>query len=145
MARMSENAVTNALLRDLIRDVGGIKGDIGEINGRLAIGSERHRDFAKSLDAINVRGDAMQIEIAKISPLVETVTEMKTGFDKIAPMAEVVSTMKPQVKELMDFKTRIAAIMIVASGVIGTATWFAWEGLKWFFPDAKALIARLFH
>jgi hypothetical protein len=142
---MSETEVTNALLRDLIRDVGDIKGDIGEINGRLAVGSERHRDFAKSLDAINVRGDAMQAEIVKMSPLVTAMTEMKDSVDKIAPLVVTVTEMKPQVKELMDFKTRIAAIMVVASMIIGTATWFVWEGIKWFFPDAKALLLRLFH
>jgi hypothetical protein len=114
--------------RDMQITITDIRGEIGKIEGALAVGNERHRDAAKSLDRIEGRANSIDIEIVKISPLAVSVSEMK-----------------PQVKELMEFKGRLAAIMLTASTIIGTATWFAWEGIKWFFPDAKAAILRLFH
>ena len=142
---MTEATGTNTILLNIMTQIGEIKGEIGEINGKLAVGSERHRDFAKSLDAINVRGDVMQVEIVKITPLVTTVTEMKDGFDKIAPLVADVKDMKPQVKELMEFKGRLAGILVIASSLVGASMWFIWEGFKWFFPNAKELIGKLFH
>lgn len=141
----TRDAQANQERRDMQITITDIRGEIGEINGRLAVGSERHRDFAKSLDAINVRGDTLQAEVIKISPLVSTVNAMKEGFDKITPLATTVTEMKPQVKELMEFKGRIAAIMLVASSVVGASMVFIWEGFKWFFPNARAFVGGLFH
>jgi archaellum component FlaC len=113
---------------DMSITITDIRGKIGEIESRLAVGTERHRDFAQSLDRIEARTGKIEIEVSNLSPLTITVAEMK-----------------PQVKELMDFKGRMAAIMVIASSLIGTAAWFAWEGLKWLFPNVKALFTSLFH
>jgi hypothetical protein len=124
---MSE-ATTNALLRDIISHISDMNKSIGVIEGSLAVSNERHRDFARSLDNIYVRTGTIESEVAKFTPLATTVAEMK-----------------PQVQELMAFKSRMAGIIVGASFIIGSATWFAWEGIKWFLPNVKDMIARLLH
>lgn len=119
---------TNTLLLDIFKQIGEIKGDIGNIEGRLAVGAERHRDFAVSLDKIDIRTDKIETEVTKIGALSE---DMKT--------------MKPQVKDLVEFKGRMAAIMLVASTVVGAAFWLIWEGIKYFAPDVKLFLSRFFH
>ena len=99
------------------------------IENKLAAGSERHRDFARSLDTIDVRTSAMQTEL-----------------NKIAPLAISVSDMEPKVTDLVEFKGRMAAIILVASTMVGFASWFLWEGVKYLFPTAgRDFIYRLFH
>jgi hypothetical protein len=117
----------NSLLLEILTTIGEVKGDLRTIEGRLAVGSERHRDFAKSLDAIDLRVEAIKIEMQKIPPLVVAVEDMA-----------------PKVKNLMEFRGRMAAIMLVASTVIGGAFMFIWEGLKYFWPDIQSLYSR-FH
>lgn len=115
--------------RELAQSVDVVQHDISAIEGRLAVGSERHRDFAASLDTIDVRTNTMQIELNKITPLAITVADIE-----------------PKVKDMVEFKGRIAAIMMVTSAIVGAALWFIWEGLKWIFPDAgRELFHKIFH
>ena len=123
---MSESSV-NTLLLDILTSLGEVKGDLRTIEGRLAVGSERHRDFAKSLDGIDLRVEAIKVELQKIPPLVV-----------------VVDGMVPQVKNLMEFRARMAAIILVSSIVIGGAFSFIWSGLKYFWPDIQSAYSR-FH
>jgi hypothetical protein len=118
----------NAERHDMQITITDIRGKIGIIEGSLAVSNERHRDFARSLDNIYLRTGTIETEVANITPFATTVSEMK-----------------PQVKELMDFKGRMAGIIVGASFIIGSATWFAWEGIKWFVPNAKNIIAGMFH
>ncbi|UFW91068.1 hypothetical protein BjapCC829_22020 [Bradyrhizobium barranii] len=96
--------------------------DVRKIEDRLLQGSNRHAEFAASL------------------------ADIESKLEKFDPVAVAVTDLKPQVKELMDWKAKIAAIFVVASAIMGFATWFIWEGLKWLFPEAgKELFHRLFH
>jgi hypothetical protein len=122
-------ATTNQLLLQIFTSIGDIKGTIGTIEGRLAVGSERHRDFAKSLDLIAARATNIETEMAKIPPI-----------------AAAVSDMTPKVKDLVEFKGRMAAIVLVAGTVTGAAFAFIFEGIKFFTPDIRAFIERIsFH
>jgi hypothetical protein len=115
--------------RDNLQAIAEIQNDITSIEGRLAVGSERHRDFAKSLDTVDVRTAAMQVELVKFGPV-----------------AVAVADMEPKVKDLVEFKGRMAAILLVSSSIVGFAMWFIWEGVKWIFPDVgKELFHKLFH
>jgi hypothetical protein len=119
---------TNQLLFQIFTQIGDIKGSIGTIEGRLAVGSERHREFAQSLDTIDARTSIIEAEITKV-----------------APMSLAVEDMKPKVKDLVEFKGRMAAILLVASTIVGAAFAFIWEGIRFFAPDIRPYFDRFFH
>jgi hypothetical protein len=122
-------ATTNQLLLQIFTSIGDIKGTIGTIEGRLAVGSERHRDFAKSLDTIAARATNIETEMAKIPAI-----------------GKAVSDMEPKVADLVLFKGRMAAIVLVAGTITGAAFAFIFEGIKFFTPDIRAFIERIsFH
>jgi hypothetical protein len=122
---MSESI--NSLLLEILTAMGEVKGDLRTIEGRLAVGTERHRDFAKSLDAIDLR--------------VASLTEQ---MQKIPPLVIVVDDMAPKVKSLMEFRGRMAAIIVVASMIVGSAFSLIWEGIKFFTPDIRSMFEH-FH
>lgn len=110
--------------------------EVKSIQARLTDGSARHQEFAASLADIETR-------LEELKPVKDTLDLLKAELD---PVRTAVTDMKPQVKELMDWKAKLAGIFVVASAIMGFAVWFIWEGLKWLFPDAgKELFHRLFH
>ena len=108
-------------------NIEGLRDELRQIEERLAVGTERHRDFAKSLDRIDGRAIVIEEELKKVPALVEKVEDMH-----------------PKVKDLVEFKGRMAAIILVASTVTGAAFALIWEGIRYMMPDLHKLFEH-FH
>lgn len=119
------------LLRDILNRVegnlAGIRADVSGIQTQLAVGSQRHAEFSRAIADIDLRTEAIEVEMVKIPPIALAVTDMT-----------------PKVKDLVEFKGRMAAIILVAGVVTGGAFSLIWEGIRYFTPDIRALFER-FH
>jgi hypothetical protein len=152
---MTEQSTSRALLLDLNARIGHMQSDIGKlvaglghvaerhkeniaaieiIEKRLLDGSARHSEFAASLAAIEVK-------LEEIKPVTQAIASINA---ELSPLTVTVAEMKPKVDDLVDFKTRAAATVVASSAIMGTVAFFVWEGVKWFFPSAKDLFAKLF-
>jgi uncharacterized protein YoxC len=100
---------------------------VSTIQTQLAVGSQRHAEFARSIADIDLRTEKIETEMVKIPPIAAAVTDMT-----------------PKVKDLMEFKGRMAAIILVASTITGGAFALIWEGIRYFTPDIRAAFER-FH
>jgi len=140
---MSDDKTATTLLLDLNTQIGDMRADIATMIAGLGHVGARQKEQAediRSIEARLVQGSSRHNEFSA------TLADIEITLAKFEPVATTVADMKPQVKELMDWKGKIAAIFLVATTIVGFATWFIWEGIKWLFPEAgKALIQKLFH
>ncbi|MET4238636.1 hypothetical protein ABIB07_001854 [Bradyrhizobium sp. RT10b] len=140
---MSDDRTAQTLLLDLNQQMGDMRADIATVIAGLGHVGEKQKEQAENVRKIEDRllqGSNRHAEFAA------SLADIESKLEKFDPVAVAVTDLKPQVKELMDWKAKIAAIFVVASAIMGFATWFIWEGLKWLFPEAgKELFHRLFH
>jgi uncharacterized coiled-coil protein SlyX len=158
----AETTTSRALLLDLNKQVGEMRADMGKMLAGLGHVTERQKEFSDNVIAIEMRLDAgshrhaeFSESLALITHKLETLVELPAelantkaeikGIFAEDGLVQAVTDMKPQVKELMDWKARLAAQTVVASAIVGSALWMIWEGLKWFFPHSKDLFDRVFH
>lgn len=66
------------------------------------------------------------------------VQEMQT----IKPVIVAVADLTPQVSELMAFKMKVGAYLVVGSAIVSGALFLIWQGLSYFSTEIKA---KLFH
>lgn len=140
---MSDDRTAQTLLLDLNQQMGDMRADIATVIAGLGHVGEKQKEQAEDVRKIEDRllqGSNRHAEFAA------SLADIESKLEKFDPVAVAVTDLKPQVKELMDWKAKIAAIFVVANAIMGFATWFIWEGLKWLFPEAgKELFHRLFH
>ncbi len=75
----------------------------------------------------------------------KSLDEVKECVAEIKPVVTVVAEMRPQVKELMEFKMRIGAYVVVAGTMVSGAAYLLWQGLAYFSDHLKMTLGRLFH
>jgi hypothetical protein len=147
---------TMSLLLNLLQQVGDMRADVATVISGLSHVGEKQREFADNIEAIEERLAAgskrheefaasladIEGKLGNFHPVTQAVADIK---EKFAPVADAVATMKPEVQWLTEFKARMAGVILVASAIMGFATWAIWEGLKWLFTDAgKSLLDKIF-
>ena len=70
--------------------------------------------------------------------LEEGLNAIKEDVAQIKPVVQSVAIIEPQVKELMDFKTRIGAYVWLGGTLAAGAAYLLWQGVVYFSAEIKA-------
>lgn len=137
------------LLLDLNTQMGEIRSQIGALMASFGHVSERQKEIATDIKGVEKRLEAGSVRhaefAASLADIDVKIEEMRPAVSKLQVDILPVAGLAPQVKELMDWKARVAAQTLIAWAIVSAAFWLIWEGLRWFFPHAKDLVDKITH
>lgn len=140
--------LNNTILNQLLSQQSTMLTAIGGITAQLQAGAEKHREFTEKLDMIDRRTDICEDHAIAAEGKMDAIDQRTTKIEAtLVPPDNAKKPLVDRIKELEDFKGRVAAILIGGWAAVTAVLYFLLSGFMWLFAhwaEIKSSFANLF-